>query len=102
MHARDQSGQRRFVEHIQEHESTGRLGKALWQSDECPAVDTNVSISTRRAFSISTSEAANISGGPGQRELLVCVEQEHLHFPAFTLLCRFGTGNAFSSSSQVG
>jgi hypothetical protein len=40
------------------------LGTALWQSDVRLAVDTNVGISTQLAFSISTSEGANISGGP--------------------------------------
>jgi hypothetical protein len=43
-----------LVEHFQQHESTGWLGTALWQSDVRPPLDTNVGISTRLALSIST------------------------------------------------
>jgi hypothetical protein len=80
-HARYQSSGRRLVEHFQEHESTGRLGKALWQSDERPAVDTNVGISTRRAFPDSALEAANISGGGGQVGSLCVSIKRTFSFP---------------------
>jgi hypothetical protein len=99
MHARYQSSGRLLVQNFQEHASTGRLGKALWQSGVRPAVDTNVGISTRLAFSISTADGATISGGASHREVLVWFDQAHLHFPLFTLLW-FGTGNAFSSSQS--
>jgi hypothetical protein len=101
MHARYQSSGRRFVEHFQEHASTGRLGKALWQSDVRPAVDTNVGIWTRLASSISTADAATISGGASQRELPVWFDQAHLHFPLFTLLCGLEQEMHSAALSQV-
>jgi hypothetical protein len=54
-----------LVEHFQQHASAGQLGKGLWQFAVRPAVDTSVGISTRLAFSSSTSTAVNIGGGAG-------------------------------------
>jgi hypothetical protein len=55
-----------LIEHFQQHESTGRLGTALWQSDVRPPFDTNVRISTRLAFSTSSeaviSQEAPVNG----------------------------------------
>jgi hypothetical protein len=34
---------------------------------------------------------------PGQHEVLVFIDQVHVHFPVFTSLCSFGTGSAFST-----
>ena len=64
MHARYQSSRRRLVEHFQEHESTGRLGKPRGNQMSVPQWTRNVGIWTRLAFSISTSKAANIIGTP--------------------------------------
>jgi len=52
MHARFQTTDDRLVEHFQQHESPGRLDKALSRSDLRPAVDINVGSSTRRALLI--------------------------------------------------
>jgi hypothetical protein len=52
-----------LVEHFQQDASAVQLGKGLRQFPVRPAVDTNVGISTRLAFSSSISTAVNIGGG---------------------------------------
>lgn len=73
------------VEHFQPYPPTVRLGKALWQSDVCPAVDTYVGISTRvLEFDPGSS---GINGRTSRRALPAFHDQAHLHFSLFTLFC---------------
>jgi hypothetical protein len=87
MHGYVQSTEGYLVEHFQQHASAEQLGKALWQSDVRPPLDTNVGISTRLAFRSSISTAVNIGGGARlTRSACVFVGQSALHLGRHTAL----------------